>query len=151
MDKNPIQEANRYLANARQILSEKAKKDGDFYGDRKYVKIAGHTAWCGVLIALDAVLNVRRNLKKNQRPDFDDYQTALYKKDPKMNRIILVAYDLLHKALGYDGVLSYKTVQEALEQAKILIDWTSRHYQPEQPVVPASSHKSPFLNILKFW
>jgi hypothetical protein len=151
METNPIQEANRYLANARRILSEKAKKDGNFYSDAKYVKIAGHTAWCGVLIALDAVLNVRKNLKKNQRPDFDDYQTALYKKDPKMNRILLVAYDLLHKALGYDGVLSYKTVQDGLEQAKSLVDWASLHYNPETQKTPTLPHRSSFLSTLKFW
>ena len=29
--KHPIQEAERYLQNARQILSEKAGKDGDFF------------------------------------------------------------------------------------------------------------------------
>lgn len=151
MDKNPIQEANRYLANARQILSEKAKKDGDFYGDRKYVKIAGHTAWCGVLIALDAVLNVRRNLKKNQRPDFNDYLSAVSRIDSKTSRLLLAAYETLHKSLGYDGNPDYKIVQRSLDQARLLIDWASRHYQPEQPAAPASSHRNPFLSMVKFW
>jgi hypothetical protein len=151
METNPIQEANRYLANARQILSEKAKKDGDSYSDAKYVKIAGHTAWCGVLIALDAVLNVRKNLKKNQRPDFDDYRTALYKKDPKMNRDILNAYDSLHKSLGYDGILDYKIVQRSLELAKIMVDWASLHYNPETPATPTLPRRSSFLSTLKFW
>jgi len=53
--KNPIYEAERYLQNAREILSEKAGKDGDYYSDRKYVKMAGHTAWCGVLLASDNI------------------------------------------------------------------------------------------------
>ena len=43
--KNPIYEAECYLQNAREILSEKAGKDGDYYTDRKYVKMAGYTAW----------------------------------------------------------------------------------------------------------
>jgi hypothetical protein len=42
--KNPIQEAKRYLANAKEILSEKAGKDGNYYSDSKYVKMAGNTA-----------------------------------------------------------------------------------------------------------
>jgi len=42
--KHPIREAERYLQNARQILSEKAEKDGDYYNDIKYVKMAGNTA-----------------------------------------------------------------------------------------------------------
>jgi hypothetical protein len=148
METNPIQEANRYLANARQILSEKAKKDGDFYSDAKYIKTAGHVAWCGVLVALDAVLNVRKNLKKNQRPDFDDYQTALYKKDPKMNRTLLTAYESLHKTLGYDGNLDYKIAQRSLELAKSLVDWASLHYNPETPTLP---RRNSFLSTLKFW
>jgi len=41
--KHPIREAERYLQNARQILSEKAEKDGSYYNDRKYVKMAGNT------------------------------------------------------------------------------------------------------------
>jgi hypothetical protein len=31
--KYPIREAERYLQNARQILTEKAEKDGDYYND----------------------------------------------------------------------------------------------------------------------
>ena len=58
--KHPIQEAERYLQNARQILSEKAGKDGDYYIDKKYVKMAGHAAWCGVLIA-NNILNWASN------------------------------------------------------------------------------------------
>jgi len=61
--KHPIREAERYLQNARQILSEKAEKDGDYYNDPKYVKMAGDTAWKGVLVALDAVLHVRESMK----------------------------------------------------------------------------------------
>jgi hypothetical protein len=43
--KHPIREAERYLQNAKQILSEKAEKDGDYYNDSKYVRMAGNTAW----------------------------------------------------------------------------------------------------------
>ena len=126
--KHPIREAERYLQNARLILSEKAEKDGDYYNDRKYVRMAGNTAWNGVLIALDAVLNVRANLKKGQRPEFKDYQEAIAKKDQKMIRPLLGAYESLHKAMGYDGNPVYKVVQSSLEQAKILLDWAERQY-----------------------
>jgi len=71
--KNPIQEAERYIQNARQLLSEKAGKNGGYYTDKKYIKMAGHKAWCGVLIALDAVLKVGEGMKKSQRPDIKDY------------------------------------------------------------------------------
>ncbi|MDR1719037.1 MAG: DUF5618 family protein [Dysgonamonadaceae bacterium] len=42
--RHPIREAERYLQNARQILSEKAEKDGEYYNDAKYVRMAGNTA-----------------------------------------------------------------------------------------------------------
>ncbi|MDR0573040.1 MAG: DUF5618 family protein [Tannerella sp.] len=127
--KNPIREAERYLENAQQILSEKAGKDGDYYNDSKYVKMAGNTAWSGVLVALDAVLGVRAGLKKRQRPDFKDYQAAISKKDSKMPRVLLNAYDLLHKSLGYDGVTRYKVVQDSLEQARMILAWAEKNYQ----------------------
>ena len=126
---NPIKEAERYLANARQILSEKAGKDGDYYEDTKYVKMAGHTAWSGVLVALDGVLNVTDNLKDGQRPEFKDYQAAIAKRDKKMPRVLLNAYDLLHKSLGYDGVTRYKVVQDSLEQGRNIISWASKYYK----------------------
>jgi len=127
--KHPIREAERYLQNAKQILSEKAEKDGDYYNDSKYVRMAGNTAWNGVLIALDAVLKIRENLKKGQRLDFKDYQDAIAKKDGKMPRTLYSAYKLLHLALGYDGITSYKTVQDSMEQAKIILEWADKHYQ----------------------
>jgi hypothetical protein len=127
--KHPIREAERYLQNARQILSEKAGKDGDYYSDRKYVKIAGHTAWCGILVALDAALGMKEELKRGQRLEFKDYQKAIAQKDSKMPRVLLNAYDLLHKSLGYDGVTRYKVVQDSLEQAKMILAWAEKHYQ----------------------
>jgi hypothetical protein len=126
---HPIREAERYLRNAKQILSEKAEKEGNFYNDSKYVRMAGNTAWSGVLIALDAVFDIRKTLKRNQRPDFKDYQAAMSKKDSKMNRILLNTYDSLHKVLGYDGNLNYKIVQGSMEQAKMILDWADKQYK----------------------
>ena len=126
--KHPIQEAERYLQNARLILSEKAEKDGDYYNDSKYVRMAGNTAWNGILIALDAVLDMRSKIKKGQRLEFKDYQAAIAQKDSKMPRVLLNAYELLHKSLGYDGVTHYKTVQGSLGIANNILDWAGKHY-----------------------
>ena len=129
--KHPIKDAERYLDNAKKILSEKAEKEGNYYGDKKYVRMAGHTAWNGVLVALDATLDVRSKLKRGQRPDVADYRNALYAKDKKMNTIFRSAYDGLHLALGYDGNLNYKVAQAALEDGRLLVSWASKHYKPE--------------------
>ena len=126
--KNPIKEAERYLANARQILSEKAEKDGNVYQDQKYVKMAGDTAWKGVLLALDAVTDVRKNLKRGQRLDIKDYQDAVARKDRKMTKPLYDAYQSLHLYLGYDGNSRYKIVQDSLEQGKEIISWASKQY-----------------------
>ncbi|MDR0941174.1 MAG: DUF5618 family protein [Bacteroidales bacterium] len=97
--KHPIKEAERYLDNARKVLTENAGKQGEYYTDPKYVKAAGNYAWNGVLVALDAVTDVRKNLKKGQRLDIKDYQNAVAKKDKKMNMPFLAAYETLHKTL----------------------------------------------------
>jgi len=126
---NAIQEAERYIQNARQILSEKAGKDGGYYTDRKYVKLAGHAAWCGVLVALDAALHVKAGLKKGQRPDIKDYQDAIGKTDKKMSRTLMSSYDTLHKSLGYDGNLNFDVVQIGLKEAQWIIDWACKRLE----------------------
>jgi hypothetical protein len=125
---NPIQEAERYIQNARELLSEKAGKDGEYYTDKKYIKKAGHTAWCGVLLALDATLKVKDGMKKGRRPDIKDYQEAIGRLDKKMPPILMNSYDTLHKVLGYDGNLSYVIVQYGLKEAQGIIDWAGKYY-----------------------
>ena len=58
---NPIEEARRYVTNAEEII-QKAGYDPEVksYTDSKYVKTAGDILWKGCLIALDAVLHVRK-------------------------------------------------------------------------------------------
>ena len=125
--KNSIQEAERYIQNARQLLSEKAGKDGEYYTDSKYVKMAGHTAWCGVLIALDSALKVKENLKKSQRPDIKDYQEAVSKVDKKMTRYLMNSYDTLHKTLGFAGNLNFAIVQSGLKEAQDIVNWAEKY------------------------
>jgi len=127
--KHPIREAERYLANAKQILSEKAEKDNYRYNDKKYVKMAGDTAWKGVLVALDAVTDVRKNVKKNARIDIKDYQNAVAKKDRKIVGLLHDTYEILHLYLGYDGNGNFGVVKEGLKQGKLMIDWASKHYE----------------------
>jgi hypothetical protein len=127
--KKPIQEAERYMQNERKVLSENAEKDGNYYHDPKYVKAAGNYAWNGVLVALDAVTDVRKGLKRGQRLDFKDYQNAVAKKDKKMTMSLLSAYESLHKSLGYDGNPNYIIVQESLKDGQKIIDWAAKHYK----------------------
>ena len=131
--KNPILEAKRYMQNAVDILSEKAGKGKEmpnYYSDQKYVRMAGNTAWNGCLIALEAVLEVKKTKGKNVRPDFQDYIYALSKIDKKALYFTDSAYELLHKSLGYDGILKADIVKSAMEDGNKIIDWCEKKYNP---------------------
>ena len=129
---NPIREAQRYMKNAREILSEKAGKVDNLYSDSKYVKMAGNTAWNGVLVALDGVLGVKEKKGKGKRVDIGDYQDAVHKKDKKMSKYLMAAYEAIHLYLGYDGIKEYKMVQAALESGERMIAWAGKHYQEKK-------------------
>lgn len=115
----PTQEARRYIDNAREILREKARKEDGYYQDAKYVKMAGNTAYSGILVALDYLLG----LKKKGRKDVSWYKEQLATLDKKVLGAFVSAYDTLHLSLGYDGNPSAKVAQSGLEDAETIISW----------------------------
>lgn len=114
-----IVEAIRYLDNAKQILKEKAKKEDGLYQDKKYVKMAGHTAYSGVLVALDELLGA----KKRGRKSVEWYQKELSSLDKKMSSMFANVYDTLHLALGYDGNQDAELAQNGIKRAEQIINW----------------------------
>lgn len=118
---NAYLEATRYVDNARKILSKHAGKDGDYYSDPKYVKMACNTAYTGILVALDARFDIN---KKKSRPDVDVYRKAIGAIDRKKLQDFNSAYNYLHLLGGYDGDLRVSSSQTGLELATILIEWT---------------------------
>ena len=114
-----ITEARRYLNNAKEILSEKAKKEDGYYQDSKYVKMAGHTAYAGVLVALDSLFGK----KSKGRKDVDWYKSNLAKSDKKILNAFLSAYELLHLAMAYDGIQDAEIAQTAFNRAESVINW----------------------------
>ncbi|WAC09591.1 DUF5618 family protein [Dyadobacter pollutisoli] len=118
-----ITEAKRYLSNAKEILREKAVKENGVYKDRKYVKMAGHTAYAGVLVALDSVLGDK---KKKTRKSVEWYQKELSGTDKKILSYFLAAYDTLHLSMSYDGNLSAAVSKGGLELAEKIIDWAEQ-------------------------
>ena len=125
MKTNPIDEARRYLDNAKNILKEKAKKDGALYSDKKYVRMAGNTAYNGVLVALDALAK-KKGLKPKNRPDVYFYRNLLGKENRKILKLYNSIYDTLHLAGGYDGNLVVSVSQEGLKLSHELIDWIEK-------------------------
>ncbi|WP_026631609.1 DUF5618 family protein [Dyadobacter alkalitolerans] len=116
---NTVQEAKRYLDNAKEILREKAKKEDGFYQDKKYVKLAGHAAYTGVLVALESLLGK----KTKGRKSVEWYQNELSKVDKKALTTFNDAYDTLHLAMSYDGNRSADVSKTGLKLAETLIHW----------------------------
>lgn len=117
-----VQEAKRYLENAREILRDKAHKENGYYQDRKYVRMAGNTAYSGVLVALDSLLED----KKKGRKDVSWYKQHLAKMDKRVLDTFVSVYDTLHLAVGYDGNLDSEVVQTGLKRAESIIDWVEQ-------------------------
>ena len=120
-----IPEALRYLDNAKEILRDKAIKEDGYYQDKKYVRLAGHAAYLGVLIALDELLGA----KKKGRKSVDWYKTELSKMDRKITNIFDSAYDTLHLSLGYDGNPSVTVAGSGLKDAEQIISWVETKLQ----------------------
>ena len=117
---DPIEEARRYVANAEEII-RKAVYDPEInsYTDSKYVKTAGDVLWKGCLIALDAVLFVR---KGKGRPSIEKYQEAAAKRDRKLLQFVNNGYNTLHLSMGYDGTKGKKICDAGFEYANSIID-----------------------------
>lgn len=121
-EKNPVLEAKRYLDNARTILREKAVKEDDRYTDRKYVKLAGHAAYTGVLLALDGLFG----LKTKGRKDVNWYRDQVAVMDKKLLSNFMSAYELLHLSMSYDGNQEVTTAQQGLKRADEIIQWVEQ-------------------------
>lgn len=117
-----VEEARRYVRNAKDILQEKAKlnEEYQYYEDREYVRMAGNTLWNGVLLILDAVFHVKKT--KKSRPKFTDYERAIATRDLKLLELVNVGYDLMHLSMGYDGNPDKDTCQSGVRVANDIID-----------------------------
>lgn len=114
-----VREAKRYLDNAKEILREKARKEDGYYQDSKYVKMAGHTAYTGVLFALDRYFGK----KPKGRHDVDWYKQHLSKQDKKMLNSFGTVYEVLHLVMAYDGFGNADLAKIGMQEAERIIDW----------------------------
>jgi len=115
-------EAVRYMDNAKECL-QKAQKDGKYYNDPKYVKMACGTAYSGLLVALDGFLILKKVEipKGKDRKSIEFYHNNLAKLDRKMLNTLNSAYEILHLFGYYDGIKSVKVVKEGFEDAYSII------------------------------
>jgi len=115
-----ISEAKRHIDNAKDFLRNQAKKEDGLYQDKKYVKIAGHTAYTGILVALDELLAEK---KKKTRKSVEWYQKELSGLDKKITSDFATAYQILHLDMGYEGTRSAQLAKFGMEKAEKIIGW----------------------------
>lgn len=120
--KNPVEEARRYVENAKTLIVEHGELDTEtrLYGDRKYVRMAGDTLWKGVLLILDSVFHVRKD--RRTRVHIEDYQEAVGKRDKKLAKLVYSGYEIMHLYMGYDGILVKNTCDAGFQIANEIID-----------------------------
>lgn len=120
--KNPIEEARRYIENAKKTLNENGQLNIEThrYEDPKYVRAAGNYLWLGVLVALDAVFEVRKD--RRTRVKIDDYERAVSKRDKKLLGWVEDGYNIMHLYMTYDGVQSKNTCDDGFRIANDIID-----------------------------
>ena len=90
------------------------------YDDEKYVRAAGNYLWLGVLMALDAVFNVRED--RRTRVDIKDYREAVGRRDKKLPALVNDGYDVMHLYMNYDGNQSKGVSDEGFRLANNIID-----------------------------
>lgn len=120
--KDPIDEARRYVDNARQTLKDNGEFDAELnrYDDEKYVRAAGNYLWLGVLMALDAVFHVRGD--RRTRVDIKDYLAAVGKRDKKLLALVNDGYNVMHLYMNYDGNQSKGVSDDGFRLANNIID-----------------------------
>ena len=118
---DPYLEAMRYIENAEEILKS-AGKEGKYYIDDKYVKIACGTAYSGILVALDGLFDIKNLPKRRGRKANDYYQSNLAKINKKLLNELNNAYTVLHLDGYYGGVTGIKTIESGFDYAISIIN-----------------------------
>jgi hypothetical protein len=120
---NPYTEAHRYLANAKDILKQKAgKKDGE-YADVKYVQMASGTAYSGVLLAVDEFLYRKEGNKFVKPKSIEEYRTRVAKQNKKLLSFLNEAYNDLHLVGYYHGTTSVRSITNGINAALEIIEY----------------------------
>ena len=116
-------EAIRYMDNVRECLA-KAKKEGKFYHDQKYVKAACGIAYSGMRVALDCfpMLKGVEKPRGKIRKSIQYYQGNITRIDGKMLNTLNGAYKILHLWGYYDGIEVVTVVKDSFDLALAIIE-----------------------------
>jgi len=115
-------QAMRYMDNAKEYLKN-AKKEGNYYQDKKYVKTACGVAYSGLLEGLDGFLRLKDiKAKGKQRKSIEFYQENLARIDKKMLNTLNSAYEILHLLGYYDGITKASVLKDGFDEAYKIIN-----------------------------
>lgn len=117
-----IEESRRYVDNAEKTLRENGRYNSELkqYEDDKYVRAAGHYLWHSVLLALDAVFEVRKD--RRTKVDINDYYDAVRKRDKKLLALVNNSYNTMHLSMDYDGNSRKSICDDGFALANDIID-----------------------------
>ncbi|GHV65325.1 hypothetical protein FACS1894199_05710 [Bacteroidia bacterium] len=134
-------ESMRYMSNAKETL-QKARKEDNYYADKKYVRTACGTAYSGVLLALDTYLELKGvEMPKKKRRSIKFYTSHVAQLDGKLLNELNTVYEILHLDGYYDAILDAIVIKRGFEQAYNVID----HIKPVH-VLELPPAKSSVLN-----
>ncbi|GAB6395157.1 MAG: DUF5618 family protein [Bacteroidales bacterium] len=140
-------EAMRYMENAKDTL-KKARKEDNYYEDKKYVRTACGTAYNAVLIALDVILELKGvTLPKKKRKSIEYYLMHVAEHDRKLLKDLNTVYNILHLDGYYDGIQNARIIAEGFDTAIKIIE----RIRPDNPIPWSELAKpSPFSRLSSF-
>ncbi|GAP71297.1 hypothetical protein SAMD00024442_10_29 [Candidatus Symbiothrix dinenymphae] len=136
---NAYVESMRYMSNAKETL-QRARKENNRYEDQKYVRTACGTAYNGVLLALDAYLQLKAvEMPTKKRRSIEFYTANVGMLDGKLLKELNDAYQILHLYGYYDGIQVASVVKAGFDVAFRIIERIKPEHVPEAPVRSAKS------------
>ncbi|GHT41862.1 hypothetical protein AGMMS49965_12340 [Bacteroidia bacterium] len=136
---NAYAEAMRYMSNAKDTL-QKARKEDDYYADKKYVRTACGTAYNGVLLALNTYLELKGvEMPKKKRRSIEFYTANVAQLDGKLLKELNTVYSILHLDGYYDGVQDAVVVKRGFDVAYDIIERIKPNHVVEFKLPPARS------------
>ena len=117
-----IEKARFYVDKAEMILKERGLLDEEIqhYENKKAVRKAGRMLWYGVLIALDAVFDVRKD--RRTKVVIDEYLDQIAQRDEALARVVDCGCDIIWVYIAYDGIQDKPICDEGIRLANVIID-----------------------------
>ncbi|MEO8150980.1 MAG: DUF5618 family protein [Bacteroidia bacterium] len=121
LKKSSYAEAMHYIENAKEAL-HKAKREGKYYTDAKYVRTASGVAYSGMLLALDTLFRIKDiQFPSKSRKSIDWYRDQIRKMDWKLLNQVNTAYDILHLLGYYEGHTNAEVINTGIDSAVSVI------------------------------